>query len=231
MKNSTTALIVAAGQSKRFGGTVSKQFYEIDGRPIIYYTLQKFQMCSMIDSIILILPESAIEEMQTSLKVWRMDKVGQIVAGGAERHHSVQNGLAALGEGVEWVAIHDGVRPLVTVAQIAAAIQAAQRHGAAILGVTPRDTIKEINHERVGATLQRQRLIQVQTPQAFSRDIIVRAYRQAFKSNHFSTDDAALVERLGVPVAVVPGDYRNIKVTTPDDVIVVHAYLHEEASS
>lgn len=231
MKNRTAALIVAAGEGKRFGGAVNKQFIEIHGKPILYYTLQKFQACPLIDDIVLVLPGNTLAKQTEIVKSWFLDKVREIVAGGPERHHSVQNGLALLNSDVGWVAIHDGVRPLVTVELIEATIIAAQGNGASIPGVIPRDTIKEIADDRVNATLDRSRLIQVQTPQVFAKEIILRAYQKAFEDQIFNTDDAALVERIGIPVAVVEGDHRNIKVTTPDDLIILDAYLQKEDSN
>ncbi len=224
----TVALIVAAGKGNRFGGKVRKQYYEVYGRPILYYTLKKFQDCHRIDSIVLVVDKSNLSAMQASMADWGMNKVTQIVAGGGERHHSVYNGLQVIPKNIGWVAIHDGVRPLVTPQQIIAVLDAAQQLGAAVLAVTPKDTIKEIHHDLVQATLRRERLIQVQTPQIFARDLIMRAYEHAFATRRFSTDDAALVEQFGFPVRVVFGDHRNIKVTTPEDIILFKAYLQAE---
>jgi len=219
------ALIVAAGQGKRFGGAVSKQFVEVHGRPLLWYTLAAFEQCPAIDSMIVILPAAEIAARAEEIAGWGLTKFSAAAAGGAERHDSVLNGLQALPEEAELVAIHDGARPLITPAIIAACVSAAAECGAAFAGVAPKDTIKEAEGGMVTATLDRRRLVLVQTPQVFRVDLIRHAYDMAFDRGAFSTDDAALVEALGHPVRIVPGDYRNIKVTSPEDLLFVQACL------
>ncbi|HNW61009.1 MAG TPA: 2-C-methyl-D-erythritol 4-phosphate cytidylyltransferase [bacterium] len=222
---SCTALIVAAGQGKRFGGAVSKQFINVRGRPLLWYTLRAFEACPEIGAVIVILPPDAVAERGAEIAGWGFAKYLLALAGGAERHDSVANGLAALPAESPLVAIHDGVRPLITPEIISACIAAAQEEGAAIAAVPPKDTIKEAEAGRITATLDRRRLVLVQTPQVFRSELIRKAYEEAFLRRAFSTDDAALVEALGHPVRVVAGDYRNIKVTSPEDLLFVNACL------
>jgi len=226
-----TALIVAGGQGRRVGGTVKKQFLHVFGKPLLAYTLEKFQNCPAIGGIIVVVPEDELAGGERLLREWQIGKLERIVAGGRERHHSVQNGLTALSADCRWVVIHDGVRPLVTAAQIVATLEAARQTGAAILAVPARDTIKETDDGLVTSTLDRQRLVQVQTPQTFRKEIILEAYQQAFASGNFSTDDAALVEQIGVPVRIVPGDYRNIKITSADDLLILEALIRAQGGA
>jgi 2-C-methyl-D-erythritol 4-phosphate cytidylyltransferase len=219
------ALIVAAGQGKRFGGSVSKQFLAVRGRPLLWYTLAAFERCDAVDAMVVILPAEGLEERSAEIAGWGFSKFSRTVAGGAERHHSVFNGLQALPAGSAYVAIHDGVRPLITPEIIGTCVAAAQECGAALVGVTPKDTIKRAGAGLIEETLDRSRLVLVQTPQIFRVELIRRAYDHAFECGLFSTDDAALVEAIGHPVRVVPGDYRNIKVTSPEDLIFVNALL------
>ena len=219
------ALIVAAGQGKRFGGAVSKQFVEVGGRPLLWHTLAAFAGTPEIDEIVVILPAEELGVRAAEIAAWDLEKFSAAVAGGAERHDSVFNGLQALPAQTSLVAIHDGVRPLITPAIISACVRAAQEEGAAIAAVAPKDTIKQAEAGRITATLDRRRLVLVQTPQVFRLDLIRKAYEQAYARRAFSTDDAALVEALGHPVQVVDGDYRNIKVTSPEDLLFVNACL------
>lgn len=225
MPRHVTALIVAAGQGKRFGGAVSKQFLEVAGRPLLWHTMAAFAACPAVDSLVVILPADGMALRLAEIVDWRFDKFHTAVAGGAERHDSVLAGLAALPPQATLVAIHDGVRPLVTSGIITASITAAAASGAAIAAVPPKDTIKAADGDRVEKTLDRRRLVLVQTPQTFRVELIRAAYARALASGEFSTDDAALIEAMGHPVRIVPGDYRNIKVTSPEDLVFINALL------
>lgn len=220
------AIIVAGGKGRRLKSPVSKQYIEIAGKPILRHTLEKFQACRQVDEIVVVLPASDVDRLKSTIDwEWKLTKVKHVVAGGQERYHSVWAGLQKLSENVEVVLIHDGVRPFVTQRMIKESIRAARQHGAAIVGVTPKDTIKTIADETIKRTLDRDTLILVQTPQTFRREIIVSAYRQAFADNQFATDDAALVERIGVSVRIVQGEYSNIKITSLDDLIFASALM------
>ena len=225
MKHQVTALVVAAGQGKRFGGPVSKQFVALHGKPLLYYTLRVFEQCAEIDTILAVLPPPRMQTLRSEIEGWGLRKFAGAVAGGAERHDSVCAGLAALPGDCTWVAIHDGVRPLVTPEVIGRTIAAAQRSGAAIAAVPPKDTVKRIDNDEIVETIDRRTLVMVQTPQVFRIDLIRRAYQHARETGSFFTDDAALVEAIGYPVKYVMGDYRNIKITSPEDWVFVQAFL------
>ena len=220
------ALIVAAGSGKRMGGDVPKQFLEIGGEPILRLTLERFQQASLVSHIYVVTSRHSIDRYGAIFKdEWGITKVAKIVAGGAERHHSVWAGLQALEDSVEIVLIHDGVRPFVSPQIIEKSVQAAKNFGAAVVGVSPKDTVKHVNHERINGTIDRHSVLLAQTPQTFQKKLIISAYEHAFLKNEFSTDDAALVENLGREVVVVPGDSRNIKITTPEDLLIARAFM------
>lgn len=224
-----TAIIVAAGRGERFGGQVSKQFLEINGKPILFYTLEKFERCASIDEIVAVVPKDLVESLHTSVnRVWQLEKVTNIVQGGSERYNSVFEGLKVTKEDVEIVVIHDGVRPCVSIGLIERTVGACRQYGAVIAGVPPKDTIKERNGNIVRKTLVRSELVAVQTPQAFKRGLIFRAYRHALKIGLYNTDDAALVEELGHPVTIIEGEYTNIKITSADDLILAENIMKEE---
>ncbi len=228
-KNKAAAIVVAAGQGKRFGRSTLKQFIEISGKPVLRHTLEKFEASEAITEIIVVVPPAEAIRIDLLCKnEWNVRKPHKVVAGGIERHDSVWAGLQALSEGVDLVAIHDGVRPFVSLETIRVSIEQAEKVGAVAVGVTPKDTIKEMGDGAIKKTLERSSLIAIQTPQVFRRHLIVRAYEQALLDGFVSTDDAALVERLGQTVYVVPGDYRNIKITSSDDLVIAEAFFKQE---
>ena len=215
------AVIVAAGSGKRFGSSVKKQFHLLLEKPVLYRTLERFQLHPAVDSMICVVAQAD----RAIVSKWNFPKLISVVGGGQERHDSVYAALTQMDSEVDIVLIHDGVRPLISEKTISLVIKAAIVHGAAFPGLVPKDTIKQIDSGRVKRTLPRDELVLVQTPQAFQRAIILRAYDQAFQSGIFSTDDAALVEKLDLPVAVVPGQADNIKITTPEDLCFAETML------
>lgn len=227
--NRTAAIIVAAGKGTRFGGHVRKQYIEIAGKPLLYHTLMPFCTSPEIEHILVVGPPGENAQTKQMIRSWSLPRSVQVVDGGEQRHDSVMNGLAALPADYKWLLIHDGVRPFVSHEMIHRVLEAAKACGSAIVAVTPRDTIKSRQDNFIAATLDRNALLAVQTPQAFRRDIIARAYQTALEQNSFSTDDAALVEQMGSPVAVVAGDYRNIKITAPVDLLLAQALMKEES--
>ena len=225
-KNTVAALVVAAGSGSRMGSDIPKQFIEINGVPILRMTLQRLQDAEKVDSIYVTTSPDYVDHYSGIIKnEWSIAKLSGVIAGGSERHDSVWAGLQALEESVEIVLIHDGVRPFVNEPMINASIHAAQSFGAALVGVTPKDTVKRVEEEFVGETINRQELLLAQTPQTFQKKVILAAYEHAFLNNEFSTDDSALVENIGQKVVVVPGDRRNIKVTTPEDLYIARAFV------
>ena len=214
----TVAIIVAGGQGKRMGRP--KQFIKIAGKPMLAWTVDAFQRTKAIDGIILVV---APDQLDLAAKI-KAAKIIAVVPGGRQRQDSVRNGLAALPKGVQIVLIHDGARPAVEAATINGTIKAAKEHGAAIAAVPLKDTIKLVNRReaKILKTLDRSEMWAAQTPQTFTVPVINNAYETL---HHDVTDDAAAVERLGIPVFIVTDSSANLKVTTPDDLHIMEAIL------
>ena len=207
------AVIVAAGSSQRMDGA-DKVFALLGGKPILARVVDTFQRCNPIDQIVIVLSEQNLERGQQLVAEQGWSKVSDVCAGGRRRQDSVAAGLKRLSN-CDWVIIHDGVRPLVTVDLINRGLEAAKETGAAVAAVPVTDTIKLAGDDRiVHQTPPRQNLWAVQTPQVFGIKIITEAYSRA---NGDVTDDASLVEQLGYRVKIYMGSYDNIKITTPDD--------------
>jgi 2-C-methyl-D-erythritol 4-phosphate cytidylyltransferase len=226
----TSVLVPAAGMGRRMGAAVNKQYLQLGGRPILARTLELFEKHPAIRSIFPIIPADEIDYFEEQiLPRTDLTKLGGIVAGGKERQDSVRNGLRQLLlSGIEpdsVVLIHDGVRPLFNSTLISTLIDIARLKGGAVVGVPAKDTLKEVEDGLIVATPERSRLWQVQTPQAFRFELLLRAYQQADKDSFSGTDDASLVERIGTQVVMVEGDYRNIKITTPEDLLIAEAFL------
>jgi 2-C-methyl-D-erythritol 4-phosphate cytidylyltransferase len=224
------ALIPAAGMGKRMGAGQNKQYLLLDGKPILAHTLKVFQDAPFIAGIYLITPEPEIAFCQSDVvERYGFSKVRAIVAGGAERQHSVLNGLTAMQqEGVgpeDLVLIHDGVRPFVSSDLLQRAASAAGEFGGAVVAVPVKDTVKVARDGIITATPPREELWLAQTPQAFRYGLIRSAHDAAQSEGFLGTDDASLVERQGWPLRVVMGDYQNIKITTPEDMLLAQAFL------
>jgi 2-C-methyl-D-erythritol 4-phosphate cytidylyltransferase len=204
-----------------------KQYLELAGRPIVTHTIDRFESTPVIDRIILVVPPG--DERTCQLEIVRpfgFRKIAAIVAGGAERQASVARGLAALPDEVEWVAVHDGVRPCVTQEQITAVVNAAVQADGAILAVPLRDTPKQVGSDGViQTTLVRSQIWLAQTPQVFRRAALREALARAEADGVVGTDDAALMERLGARVVIVEGSTANVKITTPDDLPFAERWL------
>jgi 2-C-methyl-D-erythritol 4-phosphate cytidylyltransferase len=216
-----TALVLGAGRGTRMGGKVDKQFLKINEHPILAYTLAKFQNHPAIDNIVVVTAEKDLAYCRNEIvEKYRFSKVSHIIPGGEERQDSVLAGLLALDQETEWVAVHDGVRPLITPQTISDVLKVAFAKGAAIVGVPAKDTIKVVNPDlTVQTTPARASLWHVQTPQVFRRELLLKAYHQAAEVGWRGTDDASLVEKLGEPVSLVQGEYTNLKITTPEDLL------------
>ncbi|MCF6179768.1 MAG: 2-C-methyl-D-erythritol 4-phosphate cytidylyltransferase [Geopsychrobacter sp.] len=226
----TTVLIPAAGMGRRMGAGLNKQYLQLAGRSILARTLELFQRHPAIHHIYPIIPADEIAFFtEKILPDLNLNKLAKIIAGGKERQDSVRNGLQQLQldqipqDAV--VLIHDGVRPLLNPALIPLLIDTAVLKDGAVVGVPVKDTIKEVEQELILGTPERSRLWQVQTPQAFRFAILWQAYQKAAEDNFCGTDDASLVERLGLKVAMLEGDYRNLKITTPEDLLIAEALL------
>jgi 2-C-methyl-D-erythritol 4-phosphate cytidylyltransferase len=225
----TIALIPAAGMGKRMGASINKQYLLLNGLPIVARTIAIFEQSPLIDAIYLVIPAEEIPYCQEHvIAACSFKKVAAIIAGGKERQNSVMNGLNAMRDIVgndDIILIHDGVRPFVTEAMLRESIMTAGRREGALVAVPVKDTIKSVCNGIVVNTPERETLWQAQTPQAFRYGIIFNAHQKAAESGFIGTDDASLVERCGGTVGIVTGEYRNIKITTPEDLILAEAFL------
>jgi len=222
----TQAIIPTAGIGNRFNSQVPKPLVLLQGKPLFIYCLEAIEKSNLVDSIILVAQEEHFDEFEKFIKEYQLQKISRIAAGGATRCESVYNGINVLDENTELVLIHDGVRPLVTTELIDEMIEYAQDHKAVIAAVAVKPTIKKVDQKQmlVNETLERDGLWEMQTPQLFKKDIIMEAHNKGKGSN--PTDDASLVENIGCPVKVFEGDYKNIKVTTEEDLIMAGAFLN-----
>jgi len=220
-------LVPAAGAGRRIGATINKQYLELGDRPILAHTLTRLAALPEVATIRVIVPAAECDFCRDEVVArYAPAKVAGVVAGGAERQDSVRNGLAAcMAADDDLVMIHDGVRPFFPRAAIAELLAVTARIGAAVLAIPAQDTIKEAVAGQVVCTLERSRLWQVQTPQAFRFAVIAAAHRQAQAAGFTGTDDASLVEWCDGAVGVVPGSPYNFKITTPADLALARALL------
>lgn len=220
--SSTSAIVLAAGRSTRMGGGPNKQFIELSGKPLIWYSLTAFEQCRDVAEIVIVSrPEYAAEAQRIA---GAFKKVTAIVEGGVERQNSVWNGLEKVTS--EIVAVHDGARPLVTPALIEATIASARQHGTGIAATKVVDTIKEATPDKtVTLTVDRTKLWAVQTPQTVRTDLLRQAYGKVLGQGIIVTDEAAAVELFGQPVHLVETPFLNLKVTTPDNLPVIETLL------
>lgn len=218
------AVIVAAGQGRRFGKAMPKQFFPLAGKPLLSWTLASFEKSQLIAEIVVVLPEDFAAFFEKLAK--RCHKPCRVVTGGKERFDSVKAGLKALDPSCDYVAVHDGARPLVSPGIIDETVTAAKRYGAAIAAVPVKDTIKFSQKGKfIEKTVDRNHLWSAQTPQVFKRSWLEKAYHKRQTSS--LTDEAQLFERNGKPVCLVFGSYENLKVTTPEDFIMAEALLRK----
>lgn len=213
------AIVVAAGSGTRFGSPVPKQFLLLRDRPVVAHTLGRFEDAPEVDEVVLVVPESSLADAEALVRRSGLQKVGAVVAGGRRRQDSVANGLRKLSlKASDIVLVHDGVRPFVDRRQIAQVTAECRKHKAAVLAVQPKDTVRRssggIFFDR---TLDRTALWLIQTPQAFTAGLLKRAMAMAVSKGISASDEAALVERLGVKAKIVHGSYDNIKITTLED--------------
>ena len=220
-----SAIVLAGGRGKRMNYHKSKQFIEIKGKPVLVYTLEKFIYNKSIDEVILVLPEDEVDYCKKEVLQRYSLKVDRIVIGGKDRQDSVFNALEAM-EKADIVLIHDGARPFISEKIIEEGIKYANIYGAAAPGVTPKDTIKVKNEDNISVdTPDRNMLVAVQTPQCFKYDEIYQCHRKIKEENAIVTDDTSVVERYGHKVYLYEGDYTNIKITTPEDLILAERLI------
>lgn len=221
-----TAIIVAAGNGKRFGDSTPKQFLPILGKPLINLTLERFEACDLVDEIILVVPKSEISNISDYVDKKSLKKLSQIVEGGKSRAESALNGFKFVNQGVDVIAIHDGVRPLVSVDEISETIEKAIEKGAACLVAPVTETIKKINENKILKTIDRTKLRKALTPQCFRYKLLQSAFEK-FELGKTVTDESSLVEKLGYEIATVEGSTRNVKITTKEDFLIAEAFFKE----
>lgn len=217
-----SAIILAGGKGKRMGAPVSKQFIEIKGKPIIYYTIKKFSENKKIDNIVVVLSKDEVGYFKENILEKYNLKVDNIVIGGTERQDSVYNGLKSLEDtNTDIILIHDGARPFISDRIIDDGIKFAQVYGACAPGVMPKDTIKIKNESNFSvSTPDRGSLVAIQTPQVFKFNEILECHEKIKINNIVVTDDTMVAEKFGYSVYLYDGEYTNIKVTTPEDLIL-----------
>jgi len=228
MQDMSAVVIAAAGTSSRMQGR-DKLWIPLAGRITLARTIDAFEAAPLIDTIVLVLNAERVADATTLCEREQWRKIAAVIPGGLRRQDSVRLGLdalAAIAPTTAWVMIHDGARPLVTPEIIAAGLEAGKRYGAAIAAVPVKDTVKVVRDGSVYATLDRAELWAIQTPQVFSFELIHRAHHSTAAQADV-TDDAALLERLGHPVAVFPGAHSNIKITTQDDLALAEILIRQ----
>lgn len=229
-KENCTAIVLAAGQGRRMGTETQKQYLEILGKPVLCYSLEVFQKSEIIDDIIIVVGKGQEEYCEKEIvEKYQIQKVKKIVSGGAERYHSVWNGLKELRES-GYVFIHDGARPFVDEEMIKRAYENVLQYKACVVGMPVKDTIKIADSSGFAQeTPDRNRVWSVQTPQVFESPIIKNAYEILLKQEDNSvTDDAMVVEKImGKKVKLVQGSYENIKITTPEDLDIARVFAEK----
>ena len=239
---SVAVILPAAGLGTRMGrtspekaGVSRKQFMLLDGSPIFLHTVRKFAGCARVGEIVLAVRADDREWVEELLRNEKLAKPARVVLGGDSRQQSVQNALAVVGPNTDLVAVHDAVRPFIDMDTIDRVLDEAAESGAAIVGIVPVDTVKQVgrvqaNRAKIRNTLPRDRLVLAQTPQVFRFDLLRRAFQAARADGFTGTDESSLVERLDeVEVSVVLGSDRNIKITKPSDMELARLFAREEA--
>lgn len=238
-KKNCTAIVLSAGQGKRMGASVQKQYIELQGKPIIYYTLSVFQKSEIIDDIILVAGKEQLKYVQEEIvRKYHFTKVKTVVEGGHERYASVWQGLKAREydkyyENIQdgYVFIHDGARPFVDEEMLERAYDTVRKYKACVAGVPSKDTIKLINEEQFAVTTPERKYVwSVQTPQVFEKTLIFEAYARLMEEECVHvTDDAMVVEQMmHLPVKLFEGSYENIKITTPEDLDIARIFLSKK---
>jgi len=236
----TITIIAAGGQGKRIEGVhpegihsegkLPKQFLMLKDKPILAHTVGKFERCELIDEIILVVPEDYLGYCSTAIvDKYGFKKVRKLVCGGKERQDSVYSGLKACPNDTSIVVIHDGVRPLISPDKISESVKICEKRRAVVLAVPVKDTVKRVEQNHIVITLDRNKLWFTQTPQTFEYKVILDAHKKAEEDNFMGTDDSALVERLGYEVTILEGDYKNIKITTAEDLMIAGKILECQA--
>jgi 2-C-methyl-D-erythritol 4-phosphate cytidylyltransferase len=209
------------------GSDIKKPYLKIGSKPILAHTLQVFEKSFLVDDIFVVVSDEDIKRCKDEvINPYNFHKVADVLAGGTTRQASVFNGIQRTSDDTDIVIIHDGVRPFITEKIIETSVESAYQWGAAVVAVPVKDTIKVADNDNfVSSTPDRSQLWAIQTPQVFRREILIKAHLYAQERNIDATDDAALVEKLGYKVKLVMGSYRNIKITTPEDLVIAKAFI------
>ncbi len=226
----THAVIVSAGKGMRMNRATPKQYLPLQGIPVLGHTLLAFNQCPDIDHIILVVPNGDVAFCRNQLfSDLKIDTPIAVVGGGKRRQDSALKGILSIDDQSGIVVIHDGVRPLVQPKLISRCIKEADIHGACILGIPLQDTLKYVDHKkRISKTLAREHMWLAQTPQAFQYKLIRKAHETALRKGFEATDDASLLERMGIPVQIIAGSKHNLKITTEEDLVLADAILSHE---
>jgi 2-C-methyl-D-erythritol 4-phosphate cytidylyltransferase len=234
-----SVILPAAGLGTRMGravpekaGTSRKQFMLLDGSPILLHTIRKFVFSPAVTEIVVALRAEDIDWVRELLRAEKSGKPVRLVEGGDSRQESVEHALTTLGADTELVAVHDAVRPFIEHSVLEKVFAEAEENGAAIVGIVPVDTVKQVHRNKIRQTIPRERLILAQTPQVFRFDLLKTAFAKAREDGFAGTDESSLVERLDqVEVSVVPGSDRNLKITKPSDMDLARLFLAEEMTA
>ncbi|MBM3264301.1 MAG: 2-C-methyl-D-erythritol 4-phosphate cytidylyltransferase [candidate division Zixibacteria bacterium] len=226
------AIIPSAGRGLRMGSEIEKPYIRIHDKPILAHTLAVFETCTEVEGIWVVVEPERVEEYRRHIvDVFGFTRVMAVIGGGATRQESVFRGVLALYPEPDIVVVHDGARPLVRAEIIRESIRRCRLTGAALAAVPVKDTVKIVRSGVVESTPERAVVFLAQTPQTFAYALLKKAHERAVEDGYTGTDDTSLVERLGYPVSVVPGDYENIKITTPEDLEVAEGILSRRSSS
>lgn len=230
VKPFVSAILVCAGSSVRMGG-VDKMFIPIGGKNAIIWSALAFERSEVIDEIVIVTKNENIEPVNKLISAYHIRKVSCVISGGDTRQQSVQKGIAECWTNTEYYAIHDGARPLITAELIDTVIRDAVIHGAATASVPLKDTVKIASKDRfIKSTLQRDTVYACQTPQVFRKELYRKAVEEALEKGREYTDDCQLLEAIGEKVYLTQGSYENIKITTPEDILIADAILEKRGT-
>jgi 2-C-methyl-D-erythritol 4-phosphate cytidylyltransferase len=241
MTNRVTAILPAAGLGTRMGAETPKQFLTLDGVPVLLFTLRRLAACSVITDFVIATRAEEVESVAASAASANLGRPVRVVRGGDTRQDSVANALLEVASEADLILVHDAVRPLVTLDQIERVVAEAAACDAAILGIPAMDTVKEVKRATVvggasdvaliTATIPRERVVLAQTPQVFRASVLLEAFARARQDGVTASDEAGLVERIGLDVHVVPGSERNLKITRPGDMELAEFFLRQERAA
>lgn len=221
-----SAVIVAGGRGTRMKSEINKQFIKIQNKEVLSYTVDVFENIAEIKEIIIVIEETAFDEFKTLEEKYGWKKIKAVVNGGDTRQASVYNGIKNISDECDIITIHDGARPFIEEEIILNSIRTAEDIGACGVGVPVKDTLKICDeNQNILSTPKREEVWQIQTPQTFKKDLIIKAYEKAENDNYLSTDDTALIEYIKEPVKIIMGDYNNIKITTQEDILIAETIV------